>query len=355
MSSNDTPDWLDDALRPRPVDDDGFGARVVAVGVARRRNRLFVRSAAVLALAGVLGVYLAVGYAGEREFVLGPAIDGASWIAANRDRYARAVDAFDDRPGLRRRSGRDASVVLDAASRDWWRCGWRACDTSFFVGLAGFDQWQAPANVSTSSIDDAAEQHLRAALAQPGPDGVAAFAVAAADVEALGRLVLGFSSDGALVFATVARLKNEAELAGRELDFEPTLTITEARAVQSLWLLGAAFVSPAAQDDDVEYVLGLRSVLGCGGGGAAASANLYEFLNDDARRRQDDVARRGCVATAPSETDYQRCIGEPPVCEFSLLVARLPPFRSRLTSRAYDLDESVVDLMAATHGIRDEH
>ncbi len=337
---NETPDWLDSVLQARPVDDEGFGARVAAIGSSRRRTRLIVRLLIGFALALAAGSVFLVGRSGEELVVNSQgSFDGRVWLDAHRQQYREAVAKFDHRPGLRRRLGKDADVVLKEF--DWSKCDRNPCDTRFFVGLAGYDTWlRASDGVPTWGLRQAAEQHLRAAIAAGDVDGAVPFVAAATDVEAMGRLILGMNGWGAELFATVASVTDEARVAGRDGGFKPTLTATEAREVRALWTLGDLYLAPAATEDDAAHVTDLQSVLACGAANHVwGFARFAEFVDAATLQRMATSPAAGCRVSKfePVNLD-DACDGSAPICRLSLSVIRLPLWRSRMATLASTLD-----------------
>ena len=97
--TNPSPDWLDDVLRSRPVDDDGFSARVTDLGRGEVRTGRLVRTVRLVLAVLVVGV-IAFGAAFEiaaLDIFLGRegTVDGRAWVDEHRADWARVVAAFD--------------------------------------------------------------------------------------------------------------------------------------------------------------------------------------------------------------------------------------------------------------------
>lgn len=320
-----TGDWLDSVLRPSAIADDGFAERVIAVGQAQRRTRLLLRAVVIALLLGVLAAYGAGVVLTATERWDGNAMildDGHAWLERQRPEFRAALVALDERPALRRRSGRDASPLLDVVERELLdRASPRAracegelggdkqldatasrCDTTFIDGLAAFDEWRWTRDVR--SITDPAlasppfagivRTHLRRAAAVD--DGGKTFAAAAQDAVALGRLLLGHSYMGALVLRTVAE---ETERAGaRSGGFTAPLTADEASQAFAVWIAAVSYGSASGSPDDVAFLRDHdRSVLSCALRSDAFGGDLAmqdHYVVDELRERNRSWGTEGC-------------------------------------------------------------
>jgi hypothetical protein len=374
--TNPSPDWLDNVLRSRPVDDEGFSARVVGLGRGETRTWWTVRivvAAVVLVFVGACSsvelALLGLLFSGEGG------VDGKAWLDEHRVDFARVVARFDAEPALRRRSGRNAGPVLDAAiarfgderrlsaadreaCRDEVRSKWAAyqrlpmsiddthpdrahsrCDTSWITGLAAYDEWRSPTaeNVDWELLATMARTHLRRAAAEPVVAGAPApFVVAARDVEALGRLALTHTGQGAYFFGVVAREHQQAARDGRAGDHVVVVEEAEAKVLLRAWWAGLAFISASASDDDVAGIGRLQSVLACGALGDAfgqfGDGGLdAQFLDAHRVQRVRALDRRGC-AQHPAQPVEQVCGRDlsPGFCRLVLAPAVLPPFRQKI-------------------------
>jgi hypothetical protein len=361
--TNPSPDWLDDVLRSRPVDDDGFSARVTGLGRGEVRTGWLVRTVIALVVFGGIATC-----SGAELFILGAMfddddalVDGRVWVDEQRADWARVVAAFDAHPALRRRAGRDASTVLNFAIEQMDRqppanhfaCQKEAghlqanrediaalgvCDTSWIVGLSAYDVWTVPSEDFFSQhfydLLNPARAHLRRAASQPlVPDMPAPFAVAARDVEALGRLALTHSNGGARFFAAVASEHERAAAAGRAGDHILVVDEDDAALLQRAWFAGIIFVGPAATDDDVANVGRMQSVLACGALSDAWGLGDIgaHFLDDHRIERLRVLDRTGCGAPRQQALAQRVCSGLPPnLCRLVLAPSSLPPFRQRV-------------------------
>jgi hypothetical protein len=363
--TNPSPDWLDDVLRSRPVDDDGFSARVTGLGRGEVRAGWLVRAVIAVLVVGIIAAgaaaeIVALDVLFDREL----SVDGRAWIDEHRAAYARVVAAFDAHPALRRRAGRDASTVLNDAMRRWQypavdpddmlACESEAgvvqrnrrhlpvtgtCDTSWINGLAAYDEWSTrPADDESMDVfllSTMTRAHLRRAARQPlVPGAPAPFAVAARDVEALARLTMTHRSQGARLFVVVAEEHDIAAAAGRAGDHTVVVDADDARLLQRAWLLGNAFTSAGATDDDVAAVGRMQSVLACGALSDAFGQDVLaaSFLDEHRVERVRRLDRAGCAPPVPRSLEEQLCYTDNPICRPVLAAATLPPFRQRVIS-----------------------
>jgi hypothetical protein len=90
-------DWLDDVLQQRPVDDDGFTARVVRLtGTQRRTTALRAIVLVVIFLLLVPGSWLVAGWMGANAIERigwsdNPAIEAGPWLDAHRAQFRSAL------------------------------------------------------------------------------------------------------------------------------------------------------------------------------------------------------------------------------------------------------------------------
>ena len=362
--TNPSSDWLDDVLRSRPVDDDGFSARVTGLGRGEVRTGWLVRTVIALVVFGSIATC-----SGAELFILGvmfddeeALVDGRVWVDEQRADWARVVAAFDAHPALRRRAGRDASTVLNFAIEqmdrqppaNYWACQKEAghlqahrediaalgvCDTSWIVGLSAYDVWTVPSKDFFGQhfydLLNQARAHLRRAVSQPLVPGTPApFAVAARDVEALGRLALTHHSMGASFFAVVASEHERAAAIGRADGHTLVVNEEDAALLYRAWQAGIWFVGPAATNEDVANVGRMQSVLACGAlsDGYGLDGVYGHFLDDHRVERVRKLDHTGCgEAWPPRPLATRFCSGLPPnICRLVLAFSSLPPFRQRV-------------------------
>jgi hypothetical protein len=380
-----SPDWLDNVLQPRPVDDEGFSARVAGLGKSEARTwwivRVVIAAVVVGGIAACMGAEWAiVGLMAAPEDI---GVDGTVWLAEHRADFASAVAEFDALPLLRRRTGRDASAVLNEAIRkssfpnvkpeDAFACESEAgevqanrvgqpvtgvCDTSWITGLAAYDEWNAPPDDAWMHADmlrKMARVHLRRAAAAPLVVGAPApFAVAARDVEALGRLMLTNSVHGARFFRVVAEEHDRAAHEGHAGDHVVVVDAASADRLARIWVAGIAFISAAATDDDVAAVGRMQSVLACG-----ALGDLYgqygndavdtHYLDEHRVERVRALDRAGCIIHPAMSAEKFFCGPAMParLCGLLLLPTSLPPFRQRIVRRLERIELGDLALVGA--------
>jgi hypothetical protein len=359
-----SPDWLDDVLCSHPVDDDGFSARVVGLAHSEARTWWLARGVVGLFIVGCIVACSAAEFrALDLLFEVDPAVDGRAWLDEHRADWARVVATFDGNPALRRRAGRDASAVLNEAIRhtqlatgktgDALACAEEAgqrhadrarvasggvCDTSWIMGLAGYDEWKTRPDDTNKALWQAlltmARAHLRRAANQPlVPDAPAPFAVAARDVEALGRLALNHTSWGATFFEVVADEHERAAAIGRAGDHVVVLGEADAQLLRRAWRAGVAFSGPAATDDDVAAFGRLQSVLACGGLSDSSGVTDMgaEFLDGHLIERVRKLDHTGCAPPLHLSLEERLCDAtDRDFCRVVLALAPLPPFRQRV-------------------------
>lgn len=324
-------DWLDTVLQNHPAKDEGFAERVIAIDRSQRRSRfLFL---------GVIGLLVAGFAAASATALLARALERwntsaffdaedaeSSWFASSRPEFRARFTRFDALPALARRTGRDASPVLDPVVLALEQATPRAaacvdevndkperdvassrCDTSFIDGLAAYDEWRHVGRVMPSkmpsktdgvvsgdgALPEVARTHLRRAAAKDG----AAFAAAARDVEALARLTFGWSMSGGRILTVVHEEHALAEKNGRSGDFLPAIAAADVGPLTVTWLGALGFAGPAATDDDVAFVAAGRSVLSCA---ARADVNYdfalqQEFLEPARMVRSAVLTPDGCA------------------------------------------------------------
>ena len=362
--TNPSPDWLDDVLRSRPIDDDGFSARVTGLGRGEVRTGWLVRAVRLVIAMLVVGV-IAAGAAIEiaaldialcREGT----VDGRAWVDEHRADWARVVVAFDTHPALRRRAGRDASTVLNDAMRRWQypnvdpdeslACESEAgevqpnrrhlpvtgtCDTSWINGIAAYDELRTPPTMDVFWLSKMARAHLRRAARQPLVPGTPApFAIAARDVEALARLTMTHTGQGVRLLVVVAEEHDIVAAAGRAGDHTLVVDADDARLLQRAWLLGNAFTSAGAKDDDVAAVGRMQSVIACGALSDAIGQDFLaaSFLDEHRVERVRRLDRTGCAPPVPRSLEKELCTIRLPICRLVVAAATLPPFRQRVIS-----------------------
>jgi hypothetical protein len=367
--TNPSPDWLDDVLRSRPVDDDGFSARVAGLAHGEARTWWLVRGGVGLFVVACIAACSAAEFHAlgllfdDHPVDDAPAEDGRAWLDEHRADWARVVATFDGNPALRRRAGRDASAVLNDAIRrtrlttgkteDSLACAKEAgrrhadragvanrgvCDTSWIMGLASYDEWKTRPDNNNKALWQAlltmARAHLRRAANQPlVPGAPAPFAVAARDVEALGRLALNHTGWGATFFEVVADEHERAAAIGRAGDHVVVIDEADAQLLRRAWRAGVVFSGPAATDEDVAAFGRLQSVLACGGlsdaSGVAAMGAL--FLDGHRIERVRKLDRTGCAPPLRRSLEDRLCDDSVrDLCRVVLALAPLPPFRQRV-------------------------
>jgi len=354
------PDWLDTILVPRAVEDDGFTARVTGIVRAERRTRLVLRL--------VLALVLTAGFAACAAFehlmmqVAFPLQDTDVSIRAFLDQHGaelrQLVARFDAMPALRRRTGRSAHAVFAGVLSGEQARGCRTegenttalvqrkealsdqtllrsrCDTRWIEGLAAYDELSTDFGntVSWSFLGEQARTHLRRAAAAPLVVGAPApFAVAARDVEALGRLTLGHAAAGAGVFEVLAEEYAHAAAAGVAGDYVAPMDAQDARLLASVWRHVALLTSAAARDDEVAFVAAQRSVVTCAAhndiNGLQTVGTLY--LDDARVERLRVLDAAGCRARRALSTS-SICKDLPPnMCRVLVALSRLPPLRQQ--------------------------
>jgi hypothetical protein len=329
-------DWLDDVLQQRPVDDDGFTARVVRLADAQRARRILWRR-----LALVVSFVVVVSTGRACLVAADDVVQQMSWsktgpddatlaLDTNRARVFAALQRLDAIPLLARRDGPDATAVLK-----------QAIATDDHTLLTGLDRFgvlnDTPwANLQLTLL---AREHLRAATEAPLVDGEPApFVAAAHDIEALGRLLLTHSESREYFeleyFELVNTATDEARAAHKDGGFVPTLDekalVTLSSVQRALWL----YASPAARDEDFATLRATRSVIVC---------NLVR-TRDFYRVRMKDFFDERTVArpASLSMTGCADAIVQQPLCEdvdladlfetgcLSYHLARLPPWRGRV-------------------------
>jgi hypothetical protein len=364
-------DWLDDVLRSRPVDDEGFSARVTGLGRGEARTWWTVRVVIAVVVIGGIAACMGAEWA-ILGLMLGPddrGVEGRVWLADHRADFARAVAEFDTLPLLRRRTGRDASAVLNEAIRkssypnvkpeDSFACESEAgevqanrvgrpvtgvCDTSWITGLAAYDEWKTPPDDAWLELDTLrkiARVHLRRAAAAALVAGAPApFAVAARDVEALGRLALTNSGRGAQFFRVVAEEHDRAARDGRTGDHVIVVDAAAADRLAHIWVAGSAFISAAATDDDVAAIGRMQSVLACGAlgdtyGQYGPDAIDTHYLDAHRVDRVRALDRTGCSIHPATSAEKFFCspAAPPRLCRLLLVPTSLPPFRQRVVRR----------------------
>jgi hypothetical protein len=276
-------DWLDATLKARPVVDDGFADRVIAIGRSQNRNRSIMGAfAAVLALGLLLACgaqlfELALKRAGYND-----AEEAAAWRDRERTAFRAAFTRLGALPVLARREGKDASAVLDTVERALLDspCGARlkagpvdvdgpefhSCDTSPIEGLSTYDVWR---RVRSHEEKDAAMALARLGVlhllrAAATGDG-ATYAAAAKDVEALGRLMLTAVPAGMVAFKALARVTGDIKDRGGDTGgYVAPLSSVDARLVAAVWAGAIRFSISDTNDTDAALVASDRSVLSCG-------------------------------------------------------------------------------------------
>lgn len=269
-------DWLDQTLRARVVADDGFSDRVVAVATAHGRTRVVLRALMAVLTLGALAAAVSgvIGHAAERlnsvHVLFGEGVD----IGAYRDAFVRDWQRLSVHRLLERRtSGLDGSDRLAKL----FPSPTTPCAAPCLHGLRAVDTWRTPpSDLDLYDLSGLADAHLADAFAR-GPDAVAA---AVADVEALGRLTLVHSRDGAYLFGLVDDRLQKARARGVDVgDARASFSRAEAQQLALLWLQSAAFVSAEADDEVRRMITESPSVLSCGAhtdwsGGLAVQAHV---------------------------------------------------------------------------------
>lgn len=320
-------DWLDLALKNHPVADEGFYDRVIAVGRAQQRNRWLLRLLVAVLVVGFVAAFGA--------FVVLQAAQGRGWGAADetdrwfhdeRAAFHSELARLDAVPALARRTGRDAAVVLDrvggelatpgsplarcvfdldalgpgaAGSRERFVAVDDRCDTSFIVGLAGYDDWRRvrDVDVDTSDLGRASGALARSHLREARRSGPAAYAAAGDDVAALGRLLWGHTPFARATFYALIEETRDAAAAGEHGGFVPPLTVRDVDIATAVWAASVGFASVAATADDFAAVDQSRSVLSCGArADPFADLVLQERFFADAKSA--GLSRDGCSPRA---------------------------------------------------------
>lgn len=356
-------DWLDSVLRARPVVDDGFAERVLALGRAQRRTGLVVRGLLLLLGAAVLaalvaGIFVtAVERWGTFGLLVEPEVEEA-WFREQRGAFREAFLALDGREALARRSGRDAAPILDVVERELLEpSSARAqackaggardrdltaspCDTSFLEGLAAYDEWRWQREVQPGlqvamemlGFAEIARIHLRKAAAadlEAGDASGTRFGRAAEDAVALGRLLLGHSWAGAQVLRAVAEESEHAQ--GRTGGFVPPLSAKEASQAGAVWMAAVGFGGGAAPADDVAFLRQGRSVLTCGlrSDGLGLDLGVQElYADEEIRARNRAWTAEGC-SPRPSGVGAWMLFGDEPTTTTRTLgaLSQLPGIR----------------------------
>ena len=349
-------DWLDDVLQQRPVDDDGFTARVTRLADAQRarqnlwrRLRLLVLVVVVLAAGGSCLV-------GVTDMVNSWSWDNTGsanaerWLDANRERVFAALQKVDAIPQLARRDGPDAADLVA-----------QAMDTRDHTVLSGLGRYGflSTKHEATYDLDKLAREHLDAAIAAPLVDGAPPpFVAAARDIEELGRLQLtrSFSRSG---YFRSFELVNAATEKARELHkdggFIPALdaaTIANAQRLhEALWL----FVSPGARHADFTALRTTRSVLVCGLVLQRDYLGVFmkHFLDGHIGQRAASLALSGCAEKTEMKPPCENVgvVGlfdvdndETDGC-FWYKLATLPPWRTQVRDSWYHLDAVAADAL----------
>lgn len=345
-------DWLDDVLQQRPVDDDGFTARVTRLANAQRAwhnvaRRLLLLAAVVAVLAAGRSCVVDVNdLVHAWSWSSTGSADAEQWLDANRARVHGAVRALDAIPQLARRDGPDAAAVLEEAMT--------TNNHAVLSGLARYGVWNAESGTYPVLLK-LARAHLKAAMAAPLVEGEPApFVAAAQDVEALGRLQL--TRTGSFEFFEVV---NAATVTARaqhtDGGFTPALDAATIEAAQRVRELLWLYTSPAARDEDFAMLRDTRSVLVCGlvRGRNTYHQRMQDFLDPQTVARPATLAMPGCAEpialSAPCENvglvglldvsndDTNGCL--------AYTLTTLPPWRGMVRDSWYRLDAAAADAL----------
>jgi hypothetical protein len=328
-------DWLDATLKARPVVDDGFADRVIAIGRAQDRTRLMLRLlVAVLALgmvaAAVGGVALhtweVFGQKNPGELLATPPLA--------EDAFMRDWQRLAEHPALRRNGNGEA---IDLHLYDPYAkrpCSRRPiatdCDTGFLDGMQRFSHPKKSVGYHAGGLYRGVRLHLSRAAAVDG----ATFAAAVDDARALARILLHDSPYASVLFIGVNDEIAHANARGQDTGgATPLFTTEDTLRLAELWeqalSLNGAHASPATR----AMIADSESVIACGARMDAHSrrASLMAFAENDAHRAvlqrlADDLD--GCVEGEPPVPLSRLCAGlEGGWCSAYLTTIQLPGLR----------------------------
>jgi len=337
-------DWLDATLKARPVDDDGFADRVIAIGRAQDRTRLLLRL-----LLGVLALGVVAAAVGGFALHTIERVAGTDRLfgtfatpAMREEAFVRDWQRLAGHPALQRSHGGEAADArlapiarrLDdqVAGRPCRRSPLADdCDTAFLIGMAHFSHIEVlPAHVSTTTWGTIVRGHLARAAAVDG----ATFAAAVDDAHAFARMLLAHRGNAAGLFAGITHEIEQARASGRDTGgAAPLFSTADADRLAELWWEGPVFLGAEASPATRALVADSPSVIACGARRDAPRTleTAIAFATDDAHRallqRVADDAD-GCAAREPLPVKTALC--ETPdgaACAIYVATLQLPGVR----------------------------
>ncbi len=362
-------DWLDVALKAKPVDDDGFADRVIAVGRGQDRTRLILRAVITLLSLGaitavVVGITLHTlerlgrigGAGGWIERLGSPGVFG-EWddpqareaaFVADWDRLAeqtflvrRTQGPVDDRLEIFQARLRNDNSLSRACQQETRFAG---CDTSFLVGMRHVDRLKIDAPDLWNVWTSVARAHLRQAATQDG----ATFATAVDDVSAFAAMLMArYQSTKMLV--VIAEEVEAARAQGKDLGgAKAPMSIDDAKRLGQLWWEAGAFVGIDASPTTRQRIIDSDSVIACGARSDPTSmlGMSAEFTTD--RQHRDQLHQLlgdpdGC--RAPTLLPAREGFCDDPnglACSAYMVLVKLPGIRDKMTSLLTPIPHSLV-------------
>jgi hypothetical protein len=316
-------DWIDATLKARPVVDDGFADRVIAIGRAQDRTRFLLRLlVAVLALGMVAAAVGGLALHTIERLQGQQALFGTFATPAMREEaFVRDWQRLAGHPALRRTRGGEAADarlapiarLLDdqVAGRPCRRSPIADdCDTAFLVGMRHFSHLDVlPGHVSTTTWGTIVRGHLARAAAVDGPT----FAAAVDDAHAFVRLLLAHRGNAAGIIAGITHEIEKARASGQDTGgATPLFSTADADRLAELWWEAPVFLGAEASPATRELVADSPSVIACGARRDAPRTldSAIAFATDDAhrsllRRVADDAD--GCAAREPLPARHALC------------------------------------------------
>ncbi len=176
----------------------------------------------------------------------------------------------------------------------------------------------------------------------------APFAIAARDVEALGRLWLTNNGAGHEVFAAVAAATTKARARQRDGGFVPAVDDEDVAAVFAVWMMADTFASPAATDEELAFLRGAKSVLTCNVVRHAEQDRHYTgFLDERLILRRAGFAQEGCgtrlhtiepCGIDDDETESTVCV--------AVAIAKVSPWRRMVHDQQYTIHAAINALLS---------
>lgn len=340
-------DWLDATLKARPVVDDGFADRVIAIGRAQDRTRLLLRL-----LVAVLGLgMVAAAVAGFALHTIERLHGQDSWFgtwatpAMREEAFVRDWQRLAGHPALVRRADGDsadarlapvARVIPELVAGRPCRRSPIAddCDTSFLIGMHRFARIEVLSpDVGTTTWGAIVRGHLARAAAVDGT----AFAAAVDDAHAFARMLLAHRGNAAGIFAGITHEIEQARARGQDTGGATSLFSTaDADRLAELWWEAPVFLGAEASPATRALVADSPSVIACGArrDPSRTLETAIAFADDDAhrallRRVADDAD--GCAAREPLPVRSALC--EHPdgaACAVYVATLQLPGVRGLL-------------------------